>query len=68
MIEKHTDCQTLGYLIQKQISDIGRIKSLVEKQAQDESLWFLPTRITEAHLQKELRALHESIKTLCPPF
>lgn len=36
--------------------------TLVQKQAEDESLWFIAEIITEAHLQEALRQLHAAVE------
>jgi hypothetical protein len=38
------------------------IKAVVDEQANDESLWFIPETITEDILQRALRRLHEVIE------
>jgi len=40
---------------------------LVELQAKDEGLWFIPNFITEDHLQQALRQLHKVIEGERPP-
>lgn len=35
---------------------------IVNEQAKDESLWFVPETITETILQNALRRLHESVE------
>ncbi len=39
-----------------------KILELVQKQAEDESLWFISTTIREAQLQGALRHLHAVIE------
>lgn len=41
---------------------IKRIKNLVDKQAEDEGLWYNARYITEDYLQRELRKLHKIIE------
>ncbi len=41
---------------------LRKAKELVDKQADDEGLWFNAPTITEAYLQKELRRLHAVIE------
>lgn len=45
---------------------LAAIQRLVDAQAKDEALWSVPAegtqRISEAHLQQELRRLHASIE------
>lgn len=38
------------------------IRAVVDEQANDEGLWFVPVTITEDYLQKALRRLHEVIE------
>ncbi len=40
------------------------IMKLVNKQAEDEGLWFNAQTAGEAYLQNELRKLHHSIETV----
>lgn len=42
-------------------TDTERLQSLVDKQAEDEGLWFAAQTAPEAYLQQELRKLHEAI-------
>lgn len=42
--------------------DEAGIKAVVDEQAHDESLWFVPVTITEDILQRALRRLHEVIE------
>ena len=37
---------------------MNKILDLIDKQAEDEGIWFRAEYITEAYLQKELRELH----------
>jgi len=41
---------------------IRALKDLVDKQSNDESIWFEAKTISEAYLQKELRKLHYLIE------
>lgn len=38
------------------------VMKLVNKQAEDEGLWFITQTVGEAYLQKELRKLHYSVE------
>ena len=38
------------------------IQQVVDKQAEDEGLWFVAARASEAYLQQELRQLHAVIE------
>jgi len=40
------------------------IKRLIDKQAEDEGLWFIAETAPEAYLQQELRRLHGAIEHL----
>lgn len=42
--------------------DYDKLKSLVNEQAEDESLWFDATYISEAILMRALRRLHAAIE------
>ena len=42
------------------------IKELVDKQAEDEGLWFMARTAPEAYLQQELRRLHAEIEKQLP--
>ena len=39
------------------------LQKLVDKQSEDESLWFIPIYITEDYLQSALRNLHAAIES-----
>lgn len=46
--------------------DLEQLKSFVDKQAEDDGLWFVkPQTISEAYLQEQLRELHGRIDALC---
>lgn len=38
------------------------LKKLVDKQAEDEGLWFIAATAPESYLQQELRKLHAEIE------
>lgn len=44
------------------MTDIAAIKELVNKQAEDEGLWFHAQTCAEAYVQQELRKLHAVIE------
>jgi hypothetical protein len=46
--------------------NIETILKLVEEQAKDEGLWFIPQTAPEAYLQQELRKLHAAIEGKIP--
>ena len=46
----------------KRISNWEAAKKIVDKQAEDEGIWFDAKYITEAYLQSELRKLHAAIE------
>lgn len=48
----------------KQTTDITEIRALVDKQAEDEGLWFEAETAPEAYLQQELRKLHALIEDI----
>jgi len=41
---------------------MSKAYELVQKQAEDEGLWFISTSITEAYLQQALTRLHDVVK------
>lgn len=41
---------------------IKKLQQIVNEQAEDEGLWFIPQYITEDYLQQALRKLHEIIE------
>ena len=43
---------------------IKKLKKLVDKQAENEGLWFIAETAPEAYLQHELRKLHKAIENL----
>jgi hypothetical protein len=42
------------------------LRDLVEKQAEDEGLWFEAETAPEAYLQQELRRLHAAVEATIP--
>lgn len=42
---------------------IARMRQVVDRQAEDDGLWFVAERVTEAYLQEALRALHSAIES-----
>jgi hypothetical protein len=40
------------------------VRQLVERQANDEGLWFIAETASEAYLQEGLRRLHEAVEAL----
>lgn len=42
--------------------DNAAVKAVVDEQALDEGLWFIPETCAEAYLQGALRRLHEVIE------
>lgn len=42
--------------------DERMIKAVVDEQASDEGLWFIPQTCAEDYLQRALRRLHETIE------
>jgi DNA mismatch repair ATPase MutS len=47
-------------------SDINNLERLINKQINDNGLWFVAEYITEKHLQQELRKLHAKSEKLLP--
>ena len=41
---------------------LAAVRRLVEKQAEDDGLWFIAETAAEAYLQQELRKLHAAIE------
>jgi hypothetical protein len=41
---------------------LAAIRSTVDKQAEDEGLWFVAQTASEAYLQQELRKLHQIVE------
>ena len=41
---------------------IKRLRQVVDKQAEDEGLWFVAQTAPEAYLQQALRLLHDAIE------
>jgi len=63
----YKDGANAGYALAKdEIEALGKqlaeIKSVVNRQTEDEGLWFRAETIFEAYLQKELRRLHYIIE------
>ena len=50
--------------IQELEAHIGRLRFFVDRQAEDEGLWFRATTAPEAYLQKALRDLHTVIESI----
>ncbi len=42
---------------------VQQLQAVVNKQAEDDGLWFIATRASEAYLQQELRALHRAVES-----
>jgi len=55
MREKYDDAKT-------RLDRYHKAWDLVQKQAEDEGLWFISESITESYLQQELRRLHKIIE------
>ncbi len=45
---------------------MDKIRELVNKQAEDEGLWFIAETASEAYLQQHLRRLHSLIESIIP--
>ena len=43
---------------------VDDLKAIVDKQAENEGLWFVAQTAPEAYLQLHLRALHDAIEKL----
>lgn len=41
---------------------------MVNEQAEDEGLWFIPVYISEDYLQQSLRALHEAVELIAKEY
>ena len=46
----------------KPVNNLDQIQEIVNKQAEDEGLWFIAETVSEAYLQKALRELHMVIE------
>lgn len=55
--------QTLNQL-ENAHAEIREIREMVDRQAEDEGLWFIRVTASEAYLQQELRSLHDRIERL----
>lgn len=42
--------------------DRAAVMKIVNEQANDDGIWFVPATAAEAYLQQELRRLHEAIE------
>lgn len=70
LTEMHTDYEAgrwhqydaVKELLLDAASEIERIKTIVNQQAEDEGLWFVARTAPEAYLQHELRRLHAAIE------
>lgn len=47
----------------EEIGALKDIRSLVDRQAEDEGLWFEAESVAEAYLQQELRRLHAAVES-----
>jgi len=58
--------KNMNYLgeLRKKDEEIKTVLKLVDKQADDEKLWFSPKYITEDNLQRALRNLHSAVEKL----
>lgn len=61
---KQFEIDELKKEIEKLKLSLKKIRELVDKQAEDEGLWFVANHIGEAHLQHALRALHSVIEVV----
>jgi hypothetical protein len=43
---------------------LREIREMVDRQAEDEGLWFIRVTASEAYLQQELRSLHDRVERL----
>jgi len=46
------------------MGQIADIKRLVDRQAEDQALWFDTKYASEAYIQQELRKLHAAVESL----
>jgi hypothetical protein len=47
----------------EEIGALKRIRAVVDRQAEDEGLWFVAETASEAYLQQELRRLHAAVES-----
>ena len=50
--------------IERLSEGLGKVRKLVDAQAEDEGLWFMAKYASEAYLQQELRKLHSAVEAL----
>lgn len=57
-------CNALGFVPARPVVEAtDAVRDLVNKQAEDEGLWFMAASASEAYLQQELRRLHTLIES-----
>ena len=57
-----TDDTPMSQAFHRLADKLGKIRDVVEAQAEDESLWFEAQTAPEGYLQQELRRLHKVIE------
>ena len=57
------ECAELRAEVASLSEGLGKVRKLVDAQAEDEGLWFMAKYATEAYLQSELRKLHDAVET-----
>jgi hypothetical protein len=60
--EQHARRIADAVAINRNLARLQAAEHIVAEQAKDEALWCVCDRISEAHLQQELRRLHEAIE------
>ncbi len=50
----------------EQLKALTGLRALVDRQAEDEGLWFFAETAPEAYLQQELRTLHAAVEVATP--
>ena len=46
----------------------GRLRFIIDEQAEDEGLWFVAATAPEAYLQQELRKLHTEVEAFLDAY
>lgn len=59
---RESEPESVLIMPEREVTDEQSIKAVVDEQANDEGLWFMPRTCAEDYLQRALRRLHEVIE------
>lgn len=67
VLPEHTMMRFAARTIERLQDHLAAIRNLVDRQAEDEALWFMAEHVTEEMLQEALRKLHAVVEGEAPP-